>query len=204
MNDASEPRTAAPGFGNTALMPGTQLSPRDVRLMQGLAQQVTALRPELQNNDATVGELAWVWGKDHADLGSTWRHRLWFAGGNLAGWGWASLPHQVMRSDGQVLHMTMAALTWQVHPDSPHLLDDILDTGHTLHHVVGHLRELGPASVRVAVLLRKQGRQSVPFEPDYCGFTIPDAFVVGYGLDHNDEFRHLPYIAVLPEKVGGE
>jgi GNAT superfamily N-acetyltransferase len=113
--------------GKIAVMPETRLSPRDVRLMQGLAQQVTALRPELQNNDATVGELAWGWGKDHADLGGIWRHRLWFSGGDLAGWGWVSLPHQLLRSDGQVLDMTMAALTWQVHPDAPHLLDDILD-----------------------------------------------------------------------------
>ena len=56
--------------------------------MQGLVQQVTALRPELVNSDATVGEMAWVWGKDHADLGGSWRHRLWFDGGELAGWGW--------------------------------------------------------------------------------------------------------------------
>src|SRR6185437_994707 len=92
------PWTAAPGMGNTAVMPGTQLSPPDVRLMQGLAQQVTALRPEVVNSDATVGELAWVWGKGHADLGSTWRHRLWFSGDDLAGWSWAFLPYQVMRS----------------------------------------------------------------------------------------------------------
>jgi hypoxanthine phosphoribosyltransferase len=83
------------------------------------------------------------------------------------------------------------------------LLDDILDTGQTLHHVLGHLRELKPASVRVAVLLRKHGRQSVPFVPDYCGFTIPNAFVVGYGLDYDDEYRHLPYIAVLTEDKSG-
>jgi hypoxanthine phosphoribosyltransferase len=78
------------------------------------------------------------------------------------------------------------------------LLDDILDTGQTLTHLVRHLDGLGCASRRVAVLLRKRGRQQVPFEPDYCGFDIPDAFVVGYGLDYNDEYRHLPYIAVLP------
>ena len=67
-------------------MPGTQeLSPPDLRLMQGLAQQVTALRPELVNNDATVGETAWAWAKDHADLGGSWRHRLWFEGTDLAG-----------------------------------------------------------------------------------------------------------------------
>jgi len=82
------------------------------------------------------------------------------------------------------------------------LLDDILDTGRTLHGVVGHVLELAPVSLRVAVLLRKQGRQSMPIEPNYCGFTIPDAFVVGYGLDYDDEFRHLPYIAVLPERSG--
>ena len=78
------------------------------------------------------------------------------------------------------------------------LLDDILDTGQTLGYLVNHLRELGAASVRVAVLLRKQDRQQVQLEPDYCGFDIPDYFVVGYGLDFNDEYRHLPYVAVLP------
>jgi hypoxanthine phosphoribosyltransferase len=79
------------------------------------------------------------------------------------------------------------------------LLDDILDTGQTLIHLIGHLNNLGAASVHVAVLLRKQGRQQVPLEPDYCGFDIPNVFVVGYGLDFNDEYRHLPYVAVLPE-----
>jgi hypoxanthine phosphoribosyltransferase len=79
------------------------------------------------------------------------------------------------------------------------LLDDILDTGQTLAHLTGHLRNLGAASVRVAVLLRKQDRQVVPLEPDYCGFDIPNAFVVGYGLDFNDEYRHLPHVAVLPQ-----
>jgi hypoxanthine phosphoribosyltransferase len=78
------------------------------------------------------------------------------------------------------------------------LLDDILDTGQTLGHLTGHLRGLAVESVRVAVLLRKLGRQRVPFEPDYCGFEIPDRFVVGYGLDYNDEYRHLPYVGVLP------
>lgn len=83
------------------------------------------------------------------------------------------------------------------------LLDDILDTGQTLHHLVGHLTQLGCASLRTAVLLRKHGRQEVAVEPDYCGFDIPDAFVVGYGLDFNDEYRHLPHIAVLPEPHDG-
>jgi hypoxanthine phosphoribosyltransferase len=77
------------------------------------------------------------------------------------------------------------------------LLDDILDTGQTLRYVVDHLNGLGVQSLKVAVLLRKRGRQKVPLEPDYCCFDIPDAFVVGYGLDYNDEYRNLPYVAVL-------
>jgi hypoxanthine phosphoribosyltransferase len=78
------------------------------------------------------------------------------------------------------------------------LIDDILDTGQTLSCLVDHLRGLDLLSLRTAVLLRKRGRQTVPFEPDYFGFEIPDAFVVGYGLDYDDEYRHLPYVAVLP------
>ena len=78
------------------------------------------------------------------------------------------------------------------------LLDDILDTGKTLTRVVAHLIDRGAESVKVGVLLRKIGRQEVPFEPDFVGFTIPDKFVVGYGLDFNDEYRHLPHIGVLP------
>jgi hypoxanthine phosphoribosyltransferase len=77
------------------------------------------------------------------------------------------------------------------------LIDDILDTGKTLKHLVGHLQSLGVASVRTAVLLRKEGRQEVQIEPDFIGFTIPNEFVVGYGLDYDDEHRNLPFIAVL-------
>jgi len=80
------------------------------------------------------------------------------------------------------------------------LLDDILDTGQTLASLSEHLRGLDIASLRVAVLLRKEGRQQFPLEPDYRGFDIPNAFVVGYGLDYNDEYRHLPFIAVLDEQ----
>jgi hypoxanthine phosphoribosyltransferase len=82
------------------------------------------------------------------------------------------------------------------------VLDDILDTGQTLGYLVNHLRGVGVASLKVAVLLRKIGRQTVPLEPDYIGIEIPDKFVVGYGLDYNDEYRHLPYIGVLSS--GGE
>jgi hypoxanthine phosphoribosyltransferase len=81
------------------------------------------------------------------------------------------------------------------------LLDDILDTGQTLRHLVAHLSELGAASVKVAVLLRKQGRQLHAVHVDYVGFDIPDEFVVGYGLDFNDEYRYLPHVAVLPREM---
>jgi hypoxanthine phosphoribosyltransferase len=81
------------------------------------------------------------------------------------------------------------------------LLDDILDTGRTLVHLVGYLRGLEPASLRVGVLLLKEGRQELPLEPDYCGFRIPDLFVIGYGLDFNDEYRQLPHVAVLPAEL---
>jgi hypoxanthine phosphoribosyltransferase len=79
------------------------------------------------------------------------------------------------------------------------LIDDILDTGQTLAYLIEHLHRVGAASVRVAVLLRKQGRQKVPLDPDYCGFEIPNRFVVGYGLDYNDEYRQLPYVACLED-----
>jgi hypoxanthine phosphoribosyltransferase len=79
------------------------------------------------------------------------------------------------------------------------VLDDILDTGKTLAQLTERLREAGASQIRTAVLLRKLGRQIVTFEPDYVGFEIPDVFVVGYGLDYNDHYRHLPFIAALTD-----
>jgi hypoxanthine phosphoribosyltransferase len=77
------------------------------------------------------------------------------------------------------------------------LLDDIFDTGYTLRGLQEQLRSLGPNSVRIAVLLRKRGRQEVELTPDFVAFDIPDEFVVGYGLDHIDLYRNLPYVAAL-------
>jgi len=95
--------------------------------MQGLAQRVSAVRPDLVNTDATFGELAWIWGKGHACDGGTWPGRLWFSGGELVAWGWAYLPHQVRRSDGSVQQVTSAYLGYQVHPDQAELVDDVID-----------------------------------------------------------------------------
>lgn len=79
------------------------------------------------------------------------------------------------------------------------LVDDIFDTGHTLYELIPQIDELGPASLRSAVLLLKQGRSEVEMKPDFVGFEVPDAFVVGYGLDYQDQYRNLPYIATLEE-----
>jgi GNAT superfamily N-acetyltransferase len=103
------------------------MSAADVQLMQGLAQRVTATRPDLVNSDASYGELAWNWGKGHASDGASWPRRLWFSGGDLVAWGWAQLPHQVRRSDGSVKDITSAYLAYQVHPDHAGLVDEVID-----------------------------------------------------------------------------
>jgi hypoxanthine phosphoribosyltransferase len=77
------------------------------------------------------------------------------------------------------------------------LVDDIYDTGRTLAALLDALEGAGAASVRSAVLLRKRGRQEAARFPDHVAFEIPDVFVVGYGLDYQDQYRHLPYVAAL-------
>ncbi|WP_397568864.1 hypoxanthine phosphoribosyltransferase [Schlesneria sp. T3-172] len=77
------------------------------------------------------------------------------------------------------------------------LVDDIFDTGKTLVRLVEELKRHHPASIATAVLLWKEGRSCVDITPDFHGFVIPDAFVVGYGLDYDDNYRHLPRIEVL-------
>jgi hypoxanthine phosphoribosyltransferase len=83
------------------------------------------------------------------------------------------------------------------------LVDDILDTGRTLSHVVARLRELGPTDIRTCVLLDKPERRVEPIRADYVGFTIPNHFVVGYGLDYAEKFRNLPFVGVLKPQVYG-
>ncbi|MDG2384256.1 MAG: hypoxanthine phosphoribosyltransferase [Pirellulaceae bacterium] len=80
------------------------------------------------------------------------------------------------------------------------ILDDIFDTGHTLVELISLMEKLGPKSIRTAVLLRKVGQQEVDLEPNFVGFDIPNEFVVGYGLDYQDEYRNLPYVACLEPK----
>lgn len=84
------------------------------------------------------------------------------------------------------------------------LIEDIVDTGYTLRTILDLLRFRGAASVRLCALLDKACRREVEVPVDYCGFTIDDQFVVGYGLDYAERYRNLPYIAVLEEAEGGE
>jgi hypoxanthine phosphoribosyltransferase len=85
------------------------------------------------------------------------------------------------------------------------LVDDIFDTGNTLSELIPQIDDLGPAVVRTAVLLRKQGQCKLPLQPDFVGFDIPNAFVVGFGLDYGDRYRNLPYIAALePNEMSEE
>ena len=77
------------------------------------------------------------------------------------------------------------------------LVDDIFDTGHTLVEVITQLQQCEPRSLRSAVMLRKRGRQEVDASPDFVAFEIPDEFVVGYGLDFQDLYRNLRYLAAL-------
>ncbi|MGN5382030.1 GNAT family N-acetyltransferase [Streptomyces lasalocidi] len=103
------------------------LTAADVQLMQSLAQQVTAVRPDLVNSDASYGELAWNWGKGYARAGESWLRRLWFSGADPVAWGWARLPHRARRSDGSVADVTSACLVYQVHPDHSELVDEVID-----------------------------------------------------------------------------
>ena len=77
------------------------------------------------------------------------------------------------------------------------LIDDIFDTGNTLQEVCELIKQHHPKSLRSAVLLLKTGCQQVDWRPDFIAFDIPDEFVVGYGLDYNDIYRNLPFLAVL-------
>ncbi len=103
------------------------LTAADIPLMQGLAQRVTAIRPDLISADASYGELAWNWGRGRALYGATWPRRLWFSGDELMAWGWACLPRQVRRDDGSVSDIAGASLSYQVHPDRSGLVDEVIE-----------------------------------------------------------------------------
>ena len=82
------------------------------------------------------------------------------------------------------------------------LVDDVFDTGLTMSLLVQTLQARGAKSVKSCVFLDKTARHSVAYRPDYVGYEIPDAFVIGYGLDYNEQYRQLPYVGIIkPEAV---
>jgi hypoxanthine phosphoribosyltransferase len=83
------------------------------------------------------------------------------------------------------------------------VVEDIIDTGLTLNYLLRYLHDKGPASIKICCLLDKPARRLAEIEIDYRGFTIPDRFVIGYGLDYGERYRNLPYIGVLRPSVYG-
>ena len=83
------------------------------------------------------------------------------------------------------------------------ILEDIFDTGNSLDFTVKHLKSREPASIKICTLLDKPERRNprVTLKADYTGFTIPNEFVVGYGLDYNEHYRNLPYVGILKPEV---
>ena len=81
------------------------------------------------------------------------------------------------------------------------IVEDILDTGITLSHLVPMLKMRNPNSVKLCTILSKPSRRKADIEPDYCGFEVPDEFVVGYGLDYDEKYRNLSYVGVLKPEV---
>lgn len=81
------------------------------------------------------------------------------------------------------------------------IVEDIIDSGLTLSYLIDVLDRRNAATVKVVTLLDKPSRRTVELYPDYCGFQIPDEFVVGYGLDYADKYRNLPFIGILKEEV---
>ena len=81
------------------------------------------------------------------------------------------------------------------------IVEDILDSGMTLDYIKGMLQDRNPASIRICTLLDKPARRKADLQADYVGFTVPDEFVVGYGLDYDERYRNLPYIGVLKPEV---
>lgn len=79
------------------------------------------------------------------------------------------------------------------------VVDDIMDTGLTMKVILEHLKGKNPKSLKSCVLLDKPDRRKVDIEPDYVGFTIPDVFIVGYGLNYGDYYRNIPYIFTFQE-----
>jgi hypoxanthine phosphoribosyltransferase len=107
--------------------------------------------------------------------------------------------HGKVRTSGEVIFNQVAP------PDVKNrhvlILDDILDSGHTLAAIREKLETAGPCTIRICVLLSKKKQRACKVDADYIGFEIDDEFVVGYGLDYDERYRNLPYIGVLRREL---
>lgn len=175
-------------------LPAMQIVLSQEELSEGIARLARCVREDLGRQPVTVvgvltGSIVLV-----ADLIRS------LDGPVRVGMVWASSYRGTATSPGRL------DLRLDLLPDlsDQHVLvvDDIFDTGRTLEGLLVELGKRGAASVRSLVLLKKSGRAEVAIEPDYVGFEIPDRFVVGYGLDFDGGWRHLPYLAALdPEEI---
>lgn len=92
-------------------------------------------------------------------------------------------------------------LTSQLNGKHVLIVEDIIDSGHTLEFVINLLNSRSPSSLKLVTLLNKQSRREVPIPVDYVGFDIEDKFVFGYGLDLDEKFRNLPFIGVVNQEA---
>jgi len=146
----------------------------DLRLMQGLAQKITARNPALLNGDSTVGELAWVWGQTYDALNEFWNHRLWFVDDELAAYGWAVLPYRVPRGDGTFRESKEANLRWQVDPDHPELLNDVMTWYDDVAGDVDRLLIIQTADDAAQAFVPGHGYVHDPDDGDWIKFSSRD------------------------------
>lgn len=111
---------------------------------------------------------------------------------------WVASYGPGMKSSGEVKIVSDVSIS--VEGKDALIVEDIVDTGRTIKYLIDILGRRNPKSLRVCALLDKPDRREVSVEVDYTGFVIPDKFVVGYGMDHNEKFRSLSYIGYLDER----
>ena len=92
-------------------------------------------------------------------------------------------------------------LEYDIHGCSVLIVEDVVDTGFTLNYLQDYLYRRGAKDVRICALLDKPARRQKPIKVDYCGFEIPDLFIVGYGIDYAEHYRNLPFIGVLKQEI---
>lgn len=88
-------------------------------------------------------------------------------------------------------------LTGKIEGKNVVIIEDIVDTGRTLGHIKDYLNKFNPKSIKICVLLSKSSKRMVEIDAKYVGFSVPDEFVVGFGMDYNQKYRNLPYIGII-------